>query len=58
MSLGGKPEEERRQWVFHVAVSGSYADWRESRTMANRQAGNQPANGPQPEAVATNTTEQ
>jgi len=23
-----EPEEERRQWVFHVAVSGRYADWR------------------------------
>ena len=53
-----EPEEERRQWVFHVAVSGSYADWRESRTSAGARAGNQLADGPQPEAVATNSTEQ
>jgi hypothetical protein len=53
-----EPEEERHQWVFHVAVSGSYADWRETRTLASGQAGNQPADGPQPEAVATNSTEQ
>ena len=53
-----EPEEERRQWVFHVAVSGSYADWREARTSAGAQAGNQLADGPQPEAVATNSTEQ
>jgi hypothetical protein len=26
-----EPEEERHQWVFHVAVSGRYADWRESK---------------------------
>lgn len=26
-----EPEEERRQWVFHVAVSGRYAEWREAR---------------------------
>jgi Family of unknown function (DUF5715) len=29
-----EPEEERRQWVFHVAVSGRYADWREAKTAA------------------------
>jgi Family of unknown function (DUF5715) len=53
-----EPEEERRQWVFHVAVSGNYADWRESRTLAGTQAGNQLPDGPQAEAVATNNTEQ
>ncbi|HEX4424999.1 MAG TPA: DUF5715 family protein [Terriglobales bacterium] len=26
-----EPEEERHQWVFHVAVSGRYADFRESK---------------------------
>ena len=26
-----EPEEERHQWVFHVAVSGHYADLRESK---------------------------
>ena len=25
-----EPEEERRQWVFHVAVSGRYSDWHDS----------------------------
>ena len=29
-----EPEEERHQWVFHVAVSGRYADWRDSKTLA------------------------
>jgi hypothetical protein len=29
-----EPEEERHQWVFHVAVSGRYADWRESKALA------------------------
>jgi uncharacterized protein DUF5715 len=29
-----EPEEERRQWVFHVAVSDQYSDWRESRMLA------------------------
>jgi hypothetical protein len=27
-----EPEEERHQWVFHVAVSGRYSDLRESKT--------------------------
>jgi len=29
-----EPEEESRQWVFHVAVSGRYADWHEAKTLA------------------------
>ena len=33
-----EPEEERRQWVFHVAVSGRYADWREAKTAAGEPA--------------------
>jgi hypothetical protein len=33
-----EPEEERHQWVFHVAVSGRYADLRDPRS----QAGGQP----------------
>jgi Family of unknown function (DUF5715) len=53
-----EPEEERRQWVFHVAVSGSYGDWRESRTPTSAQTGNQSSDGPLPEAVAINSTEQ
>jgi hypothetical protein len=28
-----EPEEERRQWVFHIMVSGHYAEWRESQTI-------------------------
>ncbi len=28
-----EPEEERRQWVFHVMVSDRYADWRQSQTL-------------------------
>lgn len=32
-----EPEEERHQWVFHVAVSGRYADWRESKMLAGEQ---------------------
>ncbi len=34
-----EPEEERHQWVFHVAVSGRYADWRESKIAGWRAAG-------------------
>ncbi|HEX8814813.1 MAG TPA: DUF5715 family protein [Terriglobales bacterium] len=26
-----EPEEERRQWVFHVAVSGRYSEWRQQQ---------------------------
>jgi hypothetical protein len=36
-----EPEEERHQWVFHVAVSGRYADWRESKTTDGQQTGGQ-----------------
>jgi Family of unknown function (DUF5715) len=32
-----EPEEERHQWVFHVAVSGRYADLRESKVLAGEQ---------------------
>jgi len=28
-----EPEEERRQWVFHVMVSDRYTDWRQSQTV-------------------------
>ena len=28
-----EPEEERHQWVFHIMVSGRYADWRASQTV-------------------------
>jgi hypothetical protein len=26
-----EPEEERRQWVFHVMVSDRYASWRQTQ---------------------------
>ncbi len=29
-----EPEEERRQWVFHVMVSDRYSEWREARILA------------------------
>lgn len=29
-----EPEEERRQWVFHIMVSARYDDWRETRMLA------------------------
>jgi hypothetical protein len=32
-----EPEEERHQWVFHVAVSGRYADLHEPKTLAGEQ---------------------
>jgi uncharacterized protein DUF5715 len=31
-----EPEEERRQWVFHVAVSGRYSDWRDGKAPADQ----------------------
>lgn len=53
-----EPEEERRQWVFHVAVSGNYADWREAKALPDGQTNGPLADGPQAEAVATNNDEQ
>lgn len=32
-----EPEEERHQWVFHIAVSGRYADLRAPKTVAVEQ---------------------
>lgn len=32
-----EPEEERRQWVFHIMVSDRYTDWRESKMLAGEQ---------------------
>jgi len=28
-----EPEEERRQWVFHIMVSGHYDEWRETQNI-------------------------
>jgi len=36
-----EPEEERRQWVFHVMVSDRYTDWRESQMLAGEQPANE-----------------
>jgi hypothetical protein len=32
-----EPEEERHQWVFHVAVSGRYADLKDAKALAGEQ---------------------
>jgi hypothetical protein len=32
-----EPEEERHQWVFHIAVSGRYSEWKESKTLREDQ---------------------
>ena len=40
-----EPEEERRQWVFHVMVSDRYSEWRESDEAVNgAQVGKPDAN--------------
>jgi hypothetical protein len=31
-----EPEEERHQWVFHVAVSGRYGDWHGTQAVAEQ----------------------
>jgi hypothetical protein len=36
-----EPEEERHQWVFHVAVSGRYGDLHEPKAIADQQDGAQ-----------------
>ena len=45
-----EPEEERRQWVFHIMVSGRYAEWRETQTIM-------PIERPQQEKPATEVAE-
>jgi hypothetical protein len=32
-----EPEEERRQWVFHIMVSDRYSDWRDRNELAQRR---------------------
>jgi hypothetical protein len=44
-----EPEEERRQWVFHIMVSGHYAEWRESQTIIPLEQ--QPAEKPTTEVA-------
>jgi Family of unknown function (DUF5715) len=46
-----EPEEERRQWVFHVMVSDRYVDWREAQTIVpveRRPISTATAQAPQP----------
>src|SRR5229473_449226 len=33
-----EPEEERRQWCFHIMVSGDYSTWRETKMLADEAA--------------------
>ncbi len=52
-----EPEEERRHWCFHIAVSGRYADYRLGLpTTAEPQT--QAEQGPLSEATAINANEQ
>jgi hypothetical protein len=32
-----EPEEERRHWCFHIMVSARYADWRQTRSIAEHE---------------------
>lgn len=41
-----EPEEERRQWVFHIMVSDRYAEWRDESQVAR-------TNGLQPSEVSS-----
>lgn len=31
-----EPEEERRQWCFHIMVSGNYSEWRATQALAEQ----------------------
>jgi hypothetical protein len=54
-----EPEEERHQWVFHVAVSGRYADWRESKSLAGEQQDEaQDDENAQPQSISANSDPQ
>jgi len=50
-----EPEEERHQWVFHIAVSGRYGDGREVKPLASEVHAQ---NSPQSEAAGANAGEQ
>jgi len=43
-----EPEEERRQWCFHVMVAGSYSEWRQTKMLAEEDT--------QPETLREITT--
>jgi Family of unknown function (DUF5715) len=32
-----EPEEERRQWCFHIMVAGAYDEWRATRALAEQE---------------------
>ena len=49
-----EPEEERRQWVFHVMVSDRYSDWREARMLAGEDKGEEES---MPATVGSDVTE-
>jgi hypothetical protein len=56
-----EPEEERHQWVFHVAVSGRYADLRESKALAGEPQDDAEAQGDplgQPPSIAAESNPQ
>jgi hypothetical protein len=54
-----EPEEERHQWVFHVAVSGRYADLRESKMLAGEQRDEaQDDQSGEPQSVLANSDRQ
>jgi Family of unknown function (DUF5715) len=35
-----EPEEERRQWCFHIMVAGAYSQWRATRMLATQDDAN------------------
>jgi hypothetical protein len=43
-----EPEEERHQWVYHIMVSGRYAEWRETQDIV-------PVERPEPGTVTADT---
>jgi hypothetical protein len=48
-----EPEEERRQWVFHVMVSDRYTAWREAQAVPAEQPDAQVVAGEQKDQDAT-----
>ncbi len=51
-----EPEEERRHWCFHVAVSDHYSDWRQTQTIFPIAPLEQPATPPVAVTVTALTT--
>ncbi len=49
-----EPEEERHQWVFHIMVSGRYAQWRQSQTVVPME---HPENAPETQVTADSRAE-